>query len=142
MPALSSDSAILIFISRRHCNGKTECFMNRRKMGTKGEEQALAFLQNKGYTLLKRNYHARYGEIDLIMQQGEFLVFTEVKWRASARAGAGLEAVTYRKRQNLSRAALLYIQENRLENRCARFDVVEISGGGIIHIENAFPVTP
>lgn len=115
--------------------------MDKREKGRQGEEQALAYLLGKGYGLLCRNYHARVGEIDLVMQQGERIVFVEVKRRAGQRMGSGLEAVTLRKQQNLCQAALLFLQEHGLHLRPARFDVISIGPEGLTHIENAFTTT-
>ena len=55
---------------------------NSNTLGAWGEEKAARFLTERGYTVLERNFHSRYGEIDLIAENGEFLVFVEVKLRA------------------------------------------------------------
>ncbi len=94
-------------------------------LGAWGEEQAARFLQGKGYRLLERNYRTPYGEIDLILEDGDFLVFAEVKLRRSARFGTPAEAVTSAKQTRLRSTALLYLQAHETA-RQPRFDVVEI----------------
>ena len=102
--------------------------MNRRAQGSAAEEVAMRYLEQKGYKTLARNYTIRGGEIDLIMRapQGT-LVFVEVKARGNARYGSGLDAVTPR---NLS--------ENGGVDQPVRFDVVELTGGEIRHLMEAF----
>ncbi len=105
--------------------------------GNKGEKRAAAFLAKKGgYKLLGRNYRCKYGEIDIIMETGEILVFIEVKARTSSKYGLGYESVTASKQEKLFKTAQHYMSENG--ERAARFDVVSIDGDEITHIENAF----
>lgn len=108
------------------------------RKGNEGEDQALAYLQGKGYRLAARRFRVRAGEIDLIVEQGELLVFVEVKRRMASREGAGLEAVTPAKRRRLVKAAGEYLLRTEGFSRPLRFDVVEITGRGILHVENAF----
>lgn len=109
-------------------------------VGRQAEELALRFLQAKGYSRLAQN--ARLGplEIDLVLLDGETIVFAEVKARAGAGHGTPAEFVTRTKRQRLTRAATAYLQQNGLLERPARFDVVEVylKSGEVRHIENAF----
>ena len=104
--------------------------------GNKGEKRAANFLSKKGYKLLAKNYRCKYGEIDIIMEQGETLVFIEVKARSSAKYGLGYESVTASKQEKLLKTAQTYMVEKG--ERPARFDVVSIDGDEITHIENAF----
>lgn len=112
--------------------------------GYRGEMIALQYLAAKGFTPVAQNYRCRWGEIDLIMRDGEYIVFTEVKLRKSAAFGSPLEAVTPAKRRKLCLAAGLWLSENRTE-LLPRFDVVGITAPGgpkerlsVEHIENAF----
>ena len=106
-------------------------------VGLSGEDAAIAYLQNRGMVLLARRYRSPFGEIDMVMRDGETLVFVEVKARATAREGAGLLAVSARKQNRLLRTALQYLSTHACD--CpARFDVVEITKDGIQHIANAF----
>lgn len=113
--------------------------MNKTQAGAYGEQRALAYLQKKGYGLLARNYRYGHKEIDIIMQDGECIVFVEVKSRRGDRFGAAREAVDARKQQNLITAARRYLQAGRLETP-ARFDVVEydFATGKITHLIDAF----
>ncbi|PLX67523.1 MAG: YraN family protein [Denitrovibrio sp.] len=104
--------------------------------GNKGEKKATDFLKKKGYKLLDKNYRCKYGEIDIIMEIGDILVFIEVKARSSEKYGLGYESVTTSKQEKLLKTAQTYMSENG--ERAARFDVVSIDGDKITHIENAF----
>ncbi len=112
----------------------------RLSLGQRGEATAVAYLQGKGYTLLHKNYRTKRGEIDCIFQDGEELVFVEVKTRSSAKFGDPLEAVNRRKWQQITRVAEQYLATHDID--CAiRFDVVGIimdTPPQIDHIENGF----
>ena len=81
--------------------------MNLR--GRDAEDAAAAYLQRQGLELLSRNYHCRYGEIDLIARDGSTLVFVEVRMRSSSRFGGAGESITFAKREKLMRAARHYL---------------------------------
>jgi putative endonuclease len=114
-------------------------------LGAWGEEKALEFLVQKGFRLVERNYHSRYGEIDLIVEDDQFLVFAEVKLRKSCRYGTPAEAVTPKKQERLRNTALLYLQAHPTQKQ-PRFDVVALYAKDgadthplpVQHIENAF----
>ena len=114
-------------------------------LGAWGEKQAEKFLTQRGFSVLQRNYHSRYGEIDLIMENAEFLIFVEVKLRKNSRFGTPAEAVTVKKQERLRKTALLYLQTHATKKQ-PRFDVIEIYAPKgmdtvplpISHIENAF----
>lgn len=113
--------------------------MNQRKLGSYYEALAAKYLQNIGYEILERNYRCRYGEVDLIAKDGDYLVFVEVKFRQSPSQGGSLAAVTRKKQQTLSKVAAFYLssQWNRMDLSC-RFDVVGFDGAQITLIQNAF----
>ncbi len=117
--------------------------MNNKKVtGDKGEDFAVSYFQKRGYTIIKRNYHSRYGEVDIIAQQGEFLAFVEVKTRKSNSSVAPAQAVDFQKQKKLCLTAMKYLSENESEFQ-PRFDVFEVwqNEGRIYkfnHIENAF----
>lgn len=103
----------------------------------------MAWLQRKGLTLVCRNYRCRQGEIDLIMREGEFLVFVEVRKRTHVTHGAASESVTPRKQRRLVMAARHYIAKHNISaDHCMRFDVVGIGSrddsSTIDWIPNAF----
>jgi putative endonuclease len=111
--------------------------------GSAAEELAMRHLQGKGLRLKERNFRTRVGEIDLIMQQAQTLVFVEVRFRQSSNYGSPAETVTPHKQQRLIRAAMHYLQRQGLDQPC-RFDIVAISGSRqqtIEWIQNAFQLT-
>lgn len=115
--------------------------MNKRKTGTEKEALAVAYLKEKGYTILECNYRCRYGEIDIVARQGQMLVIAEVKYRSTGKCGDPAEAVDFRKRQKICRVTMDYLMRHPYEQgKQCRFDVIAIYGEGRIrHVENAFP---
>ncbi len=111
--------------------------MNRIKTGQLAEDQAAAFLQAQGYKLVERNFRAKVGEIDLVMKDGDEIVFVEVRSRMSTGFGGAAASVDGSKRHKLARAAALWIQARSWDGPC-RFDVVALDGGRIEHIPDAF----
>src|SRR5690606_12294630 len=96
-----------------------------KALGDVAETQALKWLQRKGMALVHRNYRCRQGEIDLVMRDGEFLVFIEVRKRTLTSHGAASETVTLRKQHRVLLAARHYIAKNNISaDQCMRFDVV------------------
>jgi putative endonuclease len=113
----------------------------RRADGERGENAALAFLENLGYTLVERNFQTRYGEIDLILRDGGTLVFCEVKLRRSTSFGEPVEAVTPAKQAKLRLVAEEYLSKREPEFEELRFDVVGILRRGadeVTHVTDAF----
>jgi putative endonuclease len=98
-----------------------------RARGSAAEQLACRHLQAAGLHLRESNYHCRFGELDLIMQAGETLVFVEVRQRRSSRFGSGADSIDHRKRQRLLAAASHYLQRLPQLPPC-RFDVVAIDG--------------
>ena len=91
-----------------------------------GESLAVKHLKARGCEILAQNYRARRGEIDIIVQDGEFTVFVEVKTRRSLRFGLPQAAVTLQKQQQISKVALAYLQAQNLLDAPCRFDVIAI----------------
>lgn len=115
-------------------------------IGRYGEELAAHYLVRRGYRIIAQNYRVPCGEVDIIAQDNEVLVFVEVKTRTGSGFGAPAEAVTFRKRQQISKAALVYLGQQRLLDRPARFDVVSVllRNGFVPRIEvikNAFEIS-
>ena len=114
--------------------------MNRNAEGTAAERVAATFLQSHGLKLLETNYRCRFGEIDLIMRDGDTLVFAEVRLRTSGDFGGAAASITAQKRRKLLKAARHYLASNKKTPRC-RFDAVLLSGMSerdIQWIKNAF----
>lgn len=108
--------------------------------GDSAEQQARRHLEKQGLKLLQTNYRCRRGEIDLIMQERDTLVFIEVRYRKSDSFGSAVETVTSGKQRKLIMTARHYLQENRVNAPC-RFDVVGITGPNgdrVEWIKNAF----
>lgn len=115
---------------------------NKQK-GDRGEAIAARYLKEKGHVIRTHNYRKKTGEIDLISQIGDTVVFTEVKLRTTNAYGTPAQAVDRRRQQRMIKTALWYLQENDLFDWNVRFDVVEILGNPeaaceVNHIENAF----
>lgn len=112
------------------------------KFGTWGEEIASKHLQKKGYAILERNFRCKMGELDIIAQKGELLVFIEVKTRNNLNYGLPCEAITLEKKHHIKRVSTYYIRQHQLENLDLRIDVIEIlkiEGKTYIHhLEDAF----
>lgn len=98
-----------------------------RKTGSWGEQQAVEFLLQNNYTILKTNYRiGRFGEIDIIAKNAEYICFIEVKTRSSHSFGTPGESVTASKQKKLHQLAAIYLSNTSGMNKCVRFDVVEI----------------
>lgn len=82
---------------------------NNRETGSRHELQAAAFLTDRGYVILEKNYRCRTGEIDLIAKDGGYLVFVEVKFRSSKGSGDPAEAVDAKKKSRIAGAARYYL---------------------------------
>ncbi len=112
---------------------------NSKIKGIKGETLASEYLKNKGYKIIERNYKNKIGEIDIIAMLGDTLVFVEVKERESLRFGHPREAVNFYKQQKIRKVALGYLKYKQLIDKInVRFDVIDVLGEKITHIENAF----
>lgn len=117
----------------------------KNESGAWGEERAAAFLKKRGYTLIERNFQVRGGEIDIIAENKNYLVFAEVKTRKDESYGEAKEFVTPAKQGKIRLAASLWLA-NHETGKQPRFDVIEVyAPRGIYtirplinHIENAF----
>jgi putative endonuclease len=114
--------------------------------GRWGEEIAMRALRAKGYRVVGRRIAVGRDELDIVMRDGDTLVFVEVKTRADGAFGRPSEAITPAKRRRLSRAAVRYLMKRREKPEFIRFDVVEVIGRRdgpaplVEHIQNAFPM--
>lgn len=96
------------------------------KEGAAAEDAALQYLKKQGCTLIARNWHCPFGEIDLIVKNGHTIVFVEVKYRKSSHFGGAAHSITPSKLDKLQRSAELYLQQNRLNRAPCRLDAVLI----------------
>jgi len=100
--------------------------MNNKQLGSQGESFVCVHLRKMGYEIIQTNYASRYGEVDIIAQEGDEICFIEVKTRSGASYGDPLEAITAAKRHKLIRMAQWYLAQKNLENVNARFDVAGV----------------
>ncbi len=94
--------------------------------GKKGEDITADFLRKKGFIIFKRNYHSRFGEIDIVAEKGNILLFVEVKTRGENAIVSPAEAVDYNKQNRLRLTAADFLRKTHREYEC-RFDVSEVS---------------
>ncbi len=111
---------------------------SKQRLGRWGEKEAESYLVSKAYKIVDRNFHCEHGEIDLIAQEGECLVFVEVKTRRGTTFGFPEEAVNLKKQGHIKDSAEAYLQEKDRENMDWRIDVIAILVGkkDEIHIEH------
>lgn len=119
----------------------------RLDFGEKGEKAAQSFLKKRGYRILKKNFRNAVGEIDLIAEHKNVLVFIEVKSRMGRSFGHPSMAVTPAKQNKIAQTARLFLAEHNVNDREIRFDVVSVTPGGedsdsfrVEAIEDAFRV--
>lgn len=123
------------------------------EFGLRGERVAERFLRQKGWKILQRRYRSGHRDIDLIAQRENLVAFVEVKARMGAEFGDPVEAVNWKKRNELIRSAVIWIDRHGRPGEVYRFDVVGVlvSGGlgpggspgervRVRHVENAFLV--
>jgi putative endonuclease len=120
--------------------------VDRRGRGDHWERVAESFLRSRGLKTLHRNYQVRSGEIDLVLLDGQTLVFTEVRYRGNTACGGAEESVDGHKQRRIVSAAELYLQRHeRQAVRPCRFDVVSIGSEGgrtvLNWIRDAFEAT-
>lgn len=109
-----------------------------RQIGKAGEDLAAAYLEKSGYTIVERNFYTKYGELDIIAQDGEILAIVEVKTRKDSSFSEAASNVTHAKRRKIRNTALYWYTLKKLD--CpVRFDVIEVySNDKINHIIDAF----
>jgi putative endonuclease len=113
--------------------------LNKNNAGLEAEKLAATFLAKQGLKLVVQNYHCKYGEIDLIMQEAKTLVFVEVRQRSNSQFGGAAASITPQKQQKLILTAQHYLQQH---GECAcRFDAIVMRNADAQQIEwirNAF----
>lgn len=97
--------------------------MTTKQIGDFGENAACRFLEEHGIKVLKRNYHERGGELDIIAKDGETIVFAEVKTRISKSYGVPAEFVDFKKQEKIIKTAVSYLGSDDID---MRFDVIEV----------------
>jgi len=117
----------------------SEKLTSRKRIGNEAEQQACKHLQSQGLILLDKNFSTKAGEVDLIMRDGEALVFIEVRYRKNTDFGGAAASITPKKQQRIIKASLAY-QQKHYPQSSMRFDVVAIEGDNrrLNWIQNAF----
>lgn len=111
------------------------------KIGKLGEDISTKYLEKHGFCIIERNFHSRYGEIDIICENSDYIVFVEVKTKKSSTYGCASERVDFHKRVKILKTIETYLYNNEV-NKQPRIDVIEVilfkNKFQINHIENAF----
>ena len=112
-----------------------------QRRGGLAEDQAVLFLQRKGWTIIDRHVTSRYGEIDILAQDGETIVAVEVKMRQTATFGRAIEAVTSDKLEKVYLALSDILDRQHLTEHPFRIDVITIEPSGVNHLIGVGPAT-
>ena len=120
--------------------------MAKSNTGMLGEDAATEFLCSNGYTITERNYHSRFGEIDIIATRENYIIFAEVKTRKTNSMLLPREAVDAKKQRRLIMTTKMYLSTHDIGTFQPRFDVIEVTTctgstfkvDKINHIESAF----
>ena len=118
--------------------------LKKKEVGQKGENAAAEYLISERFEIVARNYHSRFGEVDIIAQNEKYLLFVEVKTCTMGAKRLPREAVDTLKQKKLVKTAMIYLSEHEVALQ-PRFDVIEVwiekESGAILtvnHIEHAF----
>jgi len=111
-------------------------------LGNRAEKLAHKYLRKQGLKSIAQNYHCRYGEIDLVMRDNDYLVFVEVRYRKNQNYGGAIESVDRFKQAKLRRSAESYLLKSKNHDYPCRFDILCITGNlnkpELDWIKNAF----
>src|SRR6185503_15289947 len=114
----------------------------RQAFGELGERIAERWLRRRGWKVVQRRFKSGHRDIDLVVERDGIVAFVEVKARQGAEFGGPVQAVNYRKRKQLERSALVWIDRNGRGAESYRFDVIGVLVDGAVvrvcHVENAF----
>jgi putative endonuclease len=112
------------------------------ELGSYGERLAQEYLEEKGLRILEANYRFHHAEVDIVAEEGEYLVFCEVKTRRDDAFGAPEQAITQYKAHQIRKVASAYLAKHGIHDRQCRFDVIGILvTEGVVrlnHMRNAF----
>src|SRR5262245_3448238 len=111
-------------------------------LGQRGEQLAVAYLQQHGYSIITTNWHCPSGELDIVARKNEVLVFVEVRTRHADSAEAAFESIRSNKQDRVKKAAFLYLAQHSLQDARWRIDIIAValprSGQPVIeHVEDA-----
>jgi len=113
----------------------------RREVGQQGETLAAEYLRERGYTIVTRNWRCAAGELDIVAELANRLIFVEVRTRRGERFGTAAESITATKRARLVALAESYLQAHTAVEQAWQIDVITVTWQGqsmtINHLENA-----
>lgn len=114
--------------------------MDNKEKGKRGEDIAVEYIESRNGEVIERNYWSKYGEIDIIAEIDDEIVFIEVKSRNNINFGYPAEAVNIEKQRRIINTAKCYLAERNIIEKDIRFDVIEVymSDRKLRHIVNAF----
>ena len=110
----------------------------RHQRGLAAEEQAIRYLQSRGWEILEHRFRAGRIELDVVARRGHLVAFVEVKARRGAAFGSPLEAVTGAKRREIVKAARVWMDRHGRRADVYRFDCIAIVDNKLEHVEDAF----
>jgi putative endonuclease len=110
----------------------------RHQRGLAAEEQAIRYLQSRGWDILSHRFRVGRVEVDLIARRGALVAFVEVKARRGAAFGSPFEAVTGGKRRDIVKAARVWMDRFGRPDDVYRFDCIGIVDNNLEHLEDAF----
>lgn len=100
--------------------------MHNQLIGKRGEKIAKEYLKKNGYKIITTNYYTKFGEIDIIAEEKDTLVFIEVKTRTNKKYGEAIEAINYKKQKSILKVAEYYISKHKMYDKNIRIDAVEV----------------
>lgn len=112
--------------------------LNRRGRGSFYEDICVEYLCDNGFTIIKRNYRCKLGEIDIIAKKDGIVRFIEVKFRSNGSYGSALEAVDFRKQRRIMRAASCFLNEYGLNDVQCSFDVMTVENNEARYYFNCY----
>ena len=112
--------------------------MNNVSVWKNGEKLAVKYLKKQGYTILETTAKNKIAEVDIICEKNDEIVFVEVKSRSNKNYGEAMEAVDIRKQRAYVTFSTAYVVAKLKADKNIRFDVIEVYGEDINHIESAF----
>ena len=117
--------------------GRSKKTLNKRQKGAIYEEIASNYLIEQGIKIITKNYQIKQGEVDIIAEDKDYLIFVEVKYRKNADFGYPYEAVSKTKQRKICLVARQYCYMNQIAKQ-VRYDVISICGEEITWYQNAF----
>ena len=108
----------------------------KKETGNIGERLAASYLKKKGYKVVGRNYRTIFGEIDIVARLANFIVFVEVKTRATSSLGPPYLAITKAKERHMVKSALFYLKQHRSVSASWRIDIVSVKLDQAHKVEN------